>query len=153
MSSSQGTGVPGYLSEPTSPDDNTNRYEGTGGLGWVAFAGMIVIIVGFVNLIYGIAAIDGARFYADEARFIFGDLETWGWVHVVLGSIQFCAGFAILFGSNLGRWIGVVTAGVNAVTQLLFIDAFPLLAVAIVGLDILVLYGLVAHGGRRMADV
>ena len=134
------------------PDRGTGVEGGTGGLGWVVFGGIMIIIVGFLNVLYGIAAIDGARFYADDARFIFGDLNTWGWVHLALGAIQFCAGFLVLFGSNFGRWIGIFSASLNAITQMLFIDAYPLLALSIIGIDILVIYGLAAHAGSRIVE-
>ena len=151
MSSSFGD-MPGYLSEPTMPERAQEVDGGTGGLGWVVFAGIMIIIVGFLNMIYGIAAIDGAKFYADDARFIFGDLNTWGWVHLGLGALQFCAGFLILFGSDFGRWIGIFSAGLNAITQMVFIDAYPLLALSIIGIDILVIYGLAAHAGSRIVE-
>ena len=144
--------MPGYLSEPTIPDQAGPGEGGTGGLGWVVFAGIMVIIAGFVNMLYGIAAIDNASFYADDTRFIFGDLNTWGWVHVGLGALQFCAGFLILFGSDFGRWIGILSAGLNAITQMVFIDAYPLLALSIIGIDILVIYGLAAHAGSRIVE-
>jgi hypothetical protein len=151
MSSSFGD-MPGYLSEPTMPERAEEVEGGTGGLGWVVFGGIMIIIVGFLNMLYGIAAIDGARFYADDARFIFGDLNTWGWVHLALGAIQFCSGFLILFGSNFGRWIGIFSASANAITQMVFIDAYPLLALSIIGIDILVIYGLAAHAGSRIVE-
>jgi hypothetical protein len=73
-------------------------------------------------------------------------------VHVATGAIQFCAGFLILFGSNLGRWIGIFSAAANAITQMVFIDAYPLLSLSIIGIDILVIYGLAAHAGSRIVE-
>jgi hypothetical protein len=119
--------------------------------GWATFAGVMLSIVGVLNIIYGIAAIDNANFYVNDARYVISDLNTWGWVLLVVGAIQFCAAFSIFGGTSWGRWAGVLTAGVNSLAQLLFLPAYPLLALALFSVDILIIYGLIAHGGRRSA--
>jgi hypothetical protein len=119
------------------------------GSGWVTYAGVMLSILGVVNIIYGIAAIDSANFYVNNARYVFSDLNTWGWVIGIIGAIQFCAAFSIFGGTSWGRWVGVGSAGLNAIAQLLFLPAYPFLALALFSMDILVVYGLVAHGGRR----
>ena len=149
MNGTLGNDIPGFLSEPTSPQPvEEDHYMGR--VGWVTFACVMLVIAGSVNIMYGFAAIGDASFYADDARFIFGDLNTWGWVHVGLGSLALIAAFLVVWGSEPGRWLGILVAGVNAITQLLFIDSFPFLAITVFGIDILVVYGLVAHGGRRL---
>jgi len=149
MSGTYGTGGPGFLSEPTTPPPAEDDHY-MGRVAWVTFACVMLVIAGFVNVLYGFAAIGDAKFYADDARFIFGDLNTWGWVHIGLGSLALIAAFLIVFGSEAGRWIGMFSAGVNAITQILFIDAYPFLALSVFALDVLVVYGLAAHGGRRL---
>jgi hypothetical protein len=117
--------------------------------GWATFAGVMLAIVGILNIIYGIAAIDSANFYVNDARYVISDLNTWGWVMLVIGAIQFCAAFSIFAGTEWGRWVGILAAGLNCIAQLLFLPAYPLLALALFSVDILVIYGLVAHAGRR----
>jgi hypothetical protein len=149
MSGDYGTGVPGFLSEPTEPEPvEPDHYMG--GVAWVTFAAAMLVIAGFVNVMYGFAAVSGEEFYRDEARFIFGDLETWGWVHVGLGSMALIAAFLVVSGSDLGRGLGILIAGANVITQLLFISSYPYLALSVIALDCLVVYGLVVHGGRRL---
>jgi hypothetical protein len=121
------------------------------GSGWVAFAGVMLTIVGVMNIIYGIAAIDDANFYVNDAKYVFSDLNTWGWIVLVIGVLQFCAAFSIFGGTSWGRWVGIGTAGLNAIAQLLFLPAYPFLALALFAIDILIIYGLVAYGGRRTA--
>lgn len=149
MSGAYGSDVPGFLSEPTTPpeaeDDQYMRR-----VGWVTFACVMLVITGIVNVVYGFAAVGDAKFYADDARFIFGNLNTWGWVHVALGSLALIAAFLVIWGSEAARWLGIFIAGLNAITQMLFIDAHPFLAVSVFALDLLVVYGLAAHGGRRL---
>jgi hypothetical protein len=117
--------------------------------GWATFAGVMLAIIGTLNIIYGIAAIDDANFYVNDARYVFSDLQTWGWVILIIGAIQFCAAFSIFGGTSWGRWVGIATAGANCIAQLLFLPAYPLLALALFTVGILIIYGLIAHGGPR----
>jgi hypothetical protein len=117
--------------------------------GWATFAGVMLSIVGVLNVIYGIAAIDSANFYVNDARYVVSDLSAYGWASLIIGAIQFCAAFSIFAGTSWGRWVGVLTAGLNSIGQLLFLPAYPELALALFAVDVLVIYGLVAHGGRR----
>lgn len=121
------------------------------GEGWVAFAGTMLAIVGTMNVIYGIGAIDDANVYVGDARYVFGDLATWGWFLVGVGALQFAAAFGIWSGSQWARWVGVISASGNAILQMLFLPAFPFLSLSLLAIDILVIYGLVAYGGRKTA--
>jgi hypothetical protein len=119
--------------------------------GWVTFAGIMLTIVGALNVVYGIAAIDDANFYVNDAHYAISGLNTWGWVLLVIGALQLGAAISILGGTSWGRWVGVLTAGLNSIAQLMFLPASPLLALALFSVDILVIYGLIAYGGRRNA--
>lgn len=127
----------------------SNGYEDERGAGWVLFAGVMVAIAGVMNTIGGIAAVDSANFYTQDAHFMVSDLNTWGWVILVIGVLQLFAAFSIWSGGAYGRWVGVGSASLNAVAQLMFIVAFPLWSLAIFSLDILIIYGLVVYGGRH----
>jgi len=116
--------------------------------GWVLFAGMLLVMAGILNIIYGIAAIESSRFFAGHAAYVIGDLETWGWITAVIGGLQFIAALGVWAEQGWARWGGVGVAGLSAVTQLVSIAGYPLLSLAIVALDVLVIWGLVAHGGR-----
>jgi hypothetical protein len=127
---------------------NQYAYEESRGAGWLLFAGILLMIAAVMNVVGGIAAIDDANFYAADAQYQFADLNTWGWIILVIGIAQFFAAFSIWTGGEYGRWIGVLSASLNAAAQLFFLPAFPLWSLAIFTLDILVIYGLVAYGGR-----
>jgi hypothetical protein len=107
---------------------------------------MLLVMVGILNLIYGIAALAKSQFYPANVHYAFGSLELWGWVLVIIGASQCCVAIGIWVGAGWARWSGVGLAALNAVVQLLFIAAYPLLSLAIVALDVLVIYGLVAYG-------
>jgi hypothetical protein len=119
------------------------------GAGWLAFAGTMLAITGTLNLIYGIAGTSAAKFYGGDAAYVLGNLNTWGWVMIVAGSIQILAAFSIWEAHPFGRWVGVMSAGGNAIAQMLFLPAAPFLALSLFALDIAIIYGLVAYGGRR----
>jgi hypothetical protein len=129
----------------------TNGYDAEHGAGWILFAGIILLIAGFMNTIGGIAAIDDANFYTQNAHYVFSDLNAWGWIILIIGLMQLFAAFSIWSGGAYGRWIGVLSASLNAIAQLFFIPAFPLWSLAIFALDLMVIYGLVVYGGRRAA--
>ena len=142
------------MSTPYSPMTKAPyEYDDTHGQGFVTFAGVMIMIAAVLNTIYGIAAIDSANFYADGARYVFGDLNTWGWFLLGLGIVQFFAASAIWRGVSWGRWFGVACASVNAILQMLWIPASPFIALTILVLDILAVYGLVVYGGRRRAVI
>jgi hypothetical protein len=128
--------------------DDTRYTADEQGPGWVSFAGVMLAIVGVLNVLYGVAAISNSKFYLRDVAYVIGDLNTWGWFLVVLGACQFLAAFGIWTGSQLGRWIGIVSAGGNAILQLIFLPSYPLLAITIFAVDVLVLYALIAFAGR-----
>jgi hypothetical protein len=119
------------------------------GAGWLMFAGIMVLIVAVLNIIYGIAAIDGSKFFIEDEKFILSDLNTWGWIVLIIGVLQLFAGFSIWAGGGYGRWIGIITASVSAIGALLTIPGYPFWSLAIFAIDILIIYGLAAYGGRR----
>jgi hypothetical protein len=118
------------------------------GSGWVTFAGVMIGLVGVLNVIYGIAAIDKSSFYVANARYVFGDLSTWGWVMLIVGAVQLCAAFGIFARMTWARWVGILSAGANMIVQLLLLPQYPLLSLAIFAIDVLVIYGLVAYARR-----
>jgi uncharacterized membrane protein HdeD (DUF308 family) len=123
--------------------------ESSSGEGWVLFAGVMIMIAGFLNFIYGIAAIDNSRFFTDEGRYvIFTNLSTWGWFLLIVGILQLIAAYSIWSRHVYGRIIGVATASISALFILFTVNAYPFAAFMLFIIDILVIYGLVAHGGR-----
>ena len=120
------------------------------GGGWLFFAGIMVAIAGTLNIIWGIAAIDKAHFFLEDKRFIISDLSTWGWIILFVGIIQVIAAFSIWAGGEFGRWIGIIGASLSAIGALLSIPAYPLWSLCIFGVDLLILYGLTAYGGRKV---
>lgn len=127
------------------------EYEEPRGYGWVIFAGTMLLMAGTLNIIYGIAAVSNSHFYAANTRFVFSELNTWGWIVIAIGAIEACVGIGVYAQAQWARWTGVAAASLNAIAQLLFIAAYPWLSLAIFAIDLLVIYGLITYGGRREA--
>jgi hypothetical protein len=119
------------------------------GSGWVLFAGIMLMMVGVLNIVWGIAAIDGSRFFIADTRFILSGLNTWGWIILVLGALQVAAALSIWAGGTFGRWFGIAVATCNAIGALLAMPAYPSWSLAIFAVDVLVIYGLATYGGDR----
>jgi len=128
-----------------------DAYDEPKGYGWVVFAGVMMAIAGVLNFIYGIAAIAESKFYVANTNFIVSDLKTWGWVTMLIGVFEVCVAAGIWAQQSWARWTGVFIAGLSAIAQLIYLPAYPFLALALFALDILVIYGLIAYGGRLEA--
>ena len=116
------------------------------GHGWVVFAALMLFIAGVFNVIDGLVALAGSRFYAAGAVYVWSDVRTWGWIVLALGVVELLAGGAILRGRAWGRWFGIIAASLNAIGQMVFIPAYPWWSLLIIAIDILVIYGLAAYG-------
>jgi len=119
------------------------------GANWVLFAGVIIFLLGVLNVIYGIAAIGKSHFFATDAKYIVSNLKTWGWVSLVLGALQILAALSIWRGGQFGRWFGILAAGLSSIAALMSIPAYPFWSLGIFAIDILVIYGLAAYGGQH----
>ncbi|HEV7492995.1 DUF7144 family membrane protein [Baekduia sp.] len=124
-------------------------YDEPQGAGWLMFAGIMLLIAGVLNVIYGIAAIGNSNFFINDQKYILSDLKTWGWVTLIIGVLQVVASFSIWAGNQFGRWFGIGAAALSSIGALLSIPAYPFWSLAIFAVDILIIYGLAAYGGRH----
>ena len=123
------------------------------GSGWVLFSGIMILTVAVLNIIWGIAAIGNSSFFVNDTRYILSGLNTWGWVILIIGAVQLAAAFSIWAGGTFGRWFGIAAACANAIAAMLSLPAYPIWSVAILALDLLVIYGLAVYGGDRRITV
>jgi hypothetical protein len=123
-------------------------YDDERGQGWVLFAAVLLLTIGTINVIDGIAAISRSHFYVAGAHYVFGDLKSWGWTALILGALMVLVGLGVLVKNQFARWTGVVVLSLNALAQLLMIPAYPFWSLTIFAVDIVALYGLIAYGKR-----
>ncbi len=122
------------------------------GAGRVVFAAILLLIVGTLNIIYGIGALDDANFYANDTRYILTNLNTLGWVLIILGVIQLTGGFSLLGGQIYGRVIGIIAGSFGAIGALLSMGgAHPFWSLGIFALCVWVVYGIIVFGEEEPA--
>jgi hypothetical protein len=119
------------------------------GLGRALFAAVLLMIGGVLNVIYGIAAIGNSSFFVHNSHYVFSNLKTWGWVTLIIGILEFAASLSLFGGGSFGRWVGIFAAALAAVGALLAIPAYPLWSLAIFGLSLWIIHGLVIYEPRQ----
>lgn len=117
------------------------------GTGRVVFAATLLLLVGVVNIIYGIGALDDANIFADSHRFVLDNLNTLGWVLIVLGIIQLAGGLSLMAGNTFGRFIAIVGGVLGALGALFSIgDGNPWWSLAVFALCVYVVHGVIVFG-------
>jgi hypothetical protein len=112
------------------------------------FAATLLFLVGTLNVIYGIGALDGANVFVNDQRYVLTDLNTLGWVLIVLGLIQFAGGLSLMAGNTYGRVIGITGGILGAIGALLSVGgAYPWWSLAIFVLCVYVVHGIIVYGG------
>jgi hypothetical protein len=122
------------------------------GTGRVAFAATLLLIVGTLNIIYGIGALDNANIFANDQRYVLTDLNTLGWVLIVLGLIQLAGGLSLMAGNTFGRVIAIVGGTLGAIGALLSIGgAYPWWSLGVFFLCVYVVHGVFIFGEDERA--
>ena len=122
------------------------------GAGRATFAAILLLIAGTLNIIYGIGALDSANIFTSETRYILTNLNTLGWVMIVLGALQLTGGFSLIAGNTYGRVIGIIAGSLGAINALLSIGGQnPWWSLAIFFLCIWIVYGIVVLGEDERA--
>jgi hypothetical protein len=117
------------------------------GTGRALLAATLLLIAGTLNIIYGIGALDNANIFANDKRYILTDLNTMGWVLIVLGIIQLTGGFSLMSGKTYGRFIGILGGSLGAIGALLSIGGnYPWWSLAIFFLCIYIVHGIFVYG-------
>lgn len=117
------------------------------GGGRVAFVAILLMVVGVINFFYGIGALDDANYFVNDTRFILDDLNTLGWVLIILGIVQLTAGFSLMSGRTYGRVIGIIAGTLGALGALLSIGGSnPWWSLCVFALCIYIVNGIVVYG-------
>ena len=121
------------------------------GAGWKLFAGIMILIVGTMNVFDGLVGITQVNYiqrYTGGQLPVTNNVKTWSWVVLIIGAVMILAGFLIFVGNMFGRVIGIIVASLNALVQLAYLNHNTFWSLTMILIDILVIYGLAAHGGR-----
>ena len=117
------------------------------GAGRTLFAAIMLVMLGTLNIIYGIGALDDANIFQGDTRYVLDNLNTLGWVLILLGLLQLGAGFSLLAGNTFGRVMGIAGGSLGAIGALLSIGgAYPWWSLAVFALCVYVVHGIVVFG-------
>jgi hypothetical protein len=121
----------------------------TGWVGWSYFAGFMMMMLGILQGIAGLAAIFKDDFYvvAQNQLLVF-NYTTWGWINLILGIIILMAGLEVMRGALWARMVGVFLAGLSLIANMGFLNAYPLWSILMIVIDVFVIYALIVHGGE-----
>jgi hypothetical protein len=131
---------------PKDDEDGGNRV--TGWVGWVFFAGIIMFTGGFINMIEGVVALARDDYYlvGSSGLVVSLDYTAWGWTLLLFGLLLTFAGYGVMVAQMWARVTGVILAAVNAVLNVVFMPAYPIWALIVIALDVMVIYALTVHG-------
>ena len=122
------------------------------GAGRVLFAALLLLMVGTVNIIYGIGALDDANIFVNDTRFILDNLNTLGWVLIIVGAIELTGGVSLMAGHAYGRVIGITAGLLGAVGALLSIGGnHPWWSLGVFFVCVYVVHGIVVYGEDERA--
>ena len=125
----------------------------SGWVGWIYFASVLIIIVGGLNVIQGLAALlrDETYWVTLGGSVVTFDITSWGWIHLIFGIVLVLVGIALMQGSTFARVVGVVLVSLNLIAQFSYATLYPFWAIIAVGIDVLIIYALLVHGRELKA--
>jgi hypothetical protein len=129
---------------------NVQPTEMSGWVGWIAFAGVMMLLVGSFHIIQGLVAVFEDEYFlvSTSGLAVSVDFTTWGWTHIIGGIVLVLAGIAVFSGQIWARSVGVVLAMLSAILNIAFLAAYPIWSVTMIAVDILVIWALTVHGAE-----
>jgi hypothetical protein len=125
---------------------STDSYERSPWTGWVIFAAAVLVTIGAIDIIQGLAALlkDEVYLVTKSGLLVTTDFTAWGWTLIIWGVVLILAGLALFSAREWGRWFAIVALVVNGIVQIAWFPAYPLWSLVAIGLEIAVLYALTA---------
>jgi hypothetical protein len=122
----------------------------TGWVGWVVFAGFMLMMVGAFHVIEGLVAVfrDEVFLVGPKGLVVNVDYTTWGWVHILGGVLAILTGIGLLAGQLWARALAVIVAFASAVINMAFLPAYPVWSAIVIAIDVLVIWAVTVHGSE-----
>jgi hypothetical protein len=116
-------------------------------IGFTVFAGVMMITVGMLHALWGLAAVINDKFFVVGPNYTYDlDVSAWGWIHLSVGVIVGLAGFALLSGLTWARGVATGLAVLSLVANFMAIPYFPAWSIVIIALDVTVIWAVTVHG-------
>lgn len=135
-------------SESYPPDRNVDRpLPGAESSGWIAFAAILLFINGCFTGFWGLAAVlnDNVVTVGGGEGVVIWDITAWGWITIVLAILMILTSIGLFTGNSAARWLAIIFATINALVQFAIVTAFPLWAILVIVVDLVIIYHLFAH--------
>jgi hypothetical protein len=117
--------------------------------GWIVFAALMLVVAGGFDIVWGLAAVLNDQVVTVGGRgVLLWDFTVWGWVHIVMGAIFLLVAWGLFALKGWARWTAIFVATVNAMLQMTAITAFPLWAIMMIAIDVIIIYQLTARWER-----
>jgi hypothetical protein len=132
---------------PSSAAGRAGEEASGSAVGFILFAGIMMIMVGCLQFFEGLVAVFNDTFYVATRNYIFQfDATTWGWIHLILGLLVAFAGWGLLSGRTWARVVAITLAVLSAIANFLWLPYYPFWALTLVALDVFVIWAVAAHG-------
>jgi hypothetical protein len=137
----QATGRSGAI-----PPSSTTRHGYTPGIGWVLFAGVMMVANGILSIFEGAVGVARDGVYASTANYTFKfDLTAWGWIHIAVGALVLLIGLGVIAGQRWARYAGIVVVSLSLFANFMFLPYYPLWALVVIAIDVFVLWALCTY--------
>ncbi len=124
----------------------SDREVSRGAVGWISFAGFVMILGGSFALIQGLGMVINSDNFTVTDSVIAQSASTWGWIHMLLGLVVLLSGIAVFSGNVLARTVGVIGATLSAIGAFATIEIQPFWNIVIIIVDIAIIWALTVHG-------
>ena len=131
-----------------------DRDDVTGWVGWIAFAGIMMVVLGTFHVFQGLVALLNDTYFVVDKNglVVHASYTTWGWTHIVIGLVVLVAGFSVFTGRVWARVVGTLVALLSALVSVAFLAAQPLWSLVIIALDVVIILALTVHGSDIKQD-
>ena len=119
----------------------SDRGTDVGGSSYSNFAGIFLFVVGLFNVLEGFMTLWRKEYFAN-ATTVVANMQTWGWIILLVGVVQLLAGWLVLSRSSVGRWVGIIIVVISMMASFVAIGVYPFWTFIILAVDAMVLWGL-----------
>jgi hypothetical protein len=121
----------------------SQRTQSPWALGVAVFAAAMLIVSGVSQFLLGIAGILGDEIFLRAGDYIYSfDTTVWGWIHILIGVVLAVVGFFVFRGSGWAIWAAIGVAALNALLNFLWLPSYPIGAIVLIAIDVVVIWAL-----------
>jgi len=134
----------------TVPRQSMEESEVTGWVGWIVFAGTMMMLLGVFHAFEGLIALfrHTQIVFPTSGLTVQVSYTQWGWLQLIAGTLVFFTGLALFTGRMWARVLGIFLVGISALVNFVWATSFPIWSLTLLAVDFLIIYAIIAHGGE-----